>query len=64
MTETWFTSLKEQGGVPQGGCPFGGGDFLRARESVPDRSTKLYTRGRVGFSCEFACPAGCAAMRG
>jgi|GEM_PF-338819 len=34
MTETWFTSLKEQDGVSQGGCPFGGGDFLQARQSV------------------------------
>ena len=34
MTETWFTSLTEQGGVTQGGCPFGGGEFLRTREGV------------------------------
>jgi beta-dihydromenaquinone-9 omega-hydroxylase len=36
MTETWITSLTEQGGVTQGGCPFGGGEFLRTREGVPD----------------------------
>ena len=52
MTETWFTSLKEQGGVPQGGCPFGGGDFLRARESVPapiDEPVHARSSSRSGF---------------
>jgi len=57
MTETWVTTLTEQGGVPQGACPFGGGDFLRTRESVP-QPTDDAVRGRLTSRASLTVPTG------
>jgi beta-dihydromenaquinone-9 omega-hydroxylase len=52
MRGTRFTSVTEQGGVPQGACPLGGGNILRTGDGVPaptDKAVRGRLPSRAGF---------------
>ena len=52
MRGTRFTSVTEQGGVPQGACPLGGGNILRTGDGVPaptDKAVRGRLLSRAGF---------------